>query len=352
MPAGTDTNYALQVLRGLAAFLVVLLHLSERTHFAFAEINPDVSALPFGDGGGIGVDIFFIISGYIMAKISFDSFGRSNVVGPFMIKRIVRIFPLYFLATALLASLKVAAGNGDGIGFPDFLMSVLFVPYPDGPILAPGWTLNFEMLFYLLFAGALLLPSRHLAISTLTALIVGIWIWGQFENAPAFFDYYGIDRILLFPVGLWLAEAQGLFGRAGRLRVSVPLLVALAVVPLLIVFPNFWVRTLFCLGFVATCVFLADLQPRGVTNRAMITLGDASFSLYLIHPIVFKTVTTVWVAVLGPNYVGAFATVSLVTVLAAAYASYRLIEVPVTALLRRWFLRRPAPAGVPAQGGG
>jgi exopolysaccharide production protein ExoZ len=145
---------SIQVLRGVAAVMVVLFHV-----------------LGFQIGSA-GVDIFFVISGFIMFHTNREVFGHAGAAILFLKRRILRVAPLYWLCTAFAlwpkTELKTLAA------------SVLFVPVRSGDgsihtVLAPGWTLNFEMFFYIVFAAGLVLPRKYglpAIVATLSGLIL------------------------------------------------------------------------------------------------------------------------------------------------------------------------------------
>jgi len=114
---------SLQVLRGVAAVMVVLFHV-----FGFQI-------------GSVGVDIFFVISGFLMFHANREVFGHARTAILFLKRRILRVVPLYWLCTAFALC--------PGVKFKILAASVLFIPIrsQDGGIhtvLQPGWTLDFE----------------------------------------------------------------------------------------------------------------------------------------------------------------------------------------------------------------
>ena len=161
LPTARPTFRGIQALRGFAAALVVVLHATGQP-FGMEASKPWVWMR-----GHAGVDIFFVISGFVMA-ISATGQGRPTA-GEFLRRRILRIVPLYWIFTlvmlAKILAVKVHPGLGRDvvhlqtpIGY--VLASLFFIPYRNSqgdiaPVLAVGWTLSFEMLFYLLFALAL-----------------------------------------------------------------------------------------------------------------------------------------------------------------------------------------------------
>jgi peptidoglycan/LPS O-acetylase OafA/YrhL len=131
-------------LRGIAALGVVYVHYAAAYGFYGLKIT-----------GAWGVDVFFVISGFIIAYVV------SNNTENFFIKRVFRIFPLYFIATFLTLVPAVffpdLIHRTEILSMEKFIKSILFIPYEDElkeniPIVGPGWTLNFEMFFYVITA--------------------------------------------------------------------------------------------------------------------------------------------------------------------------------------------------------
>ncbi|WP_433969684.1 acyltransferase family protein [Tunturiibacter gelidiferens] len=158
------------MLRGLAASMVVIHH---STQSWSQNLGKGVSA-PTWEGGAAGVDIFFVISGFVMAISTIGREHKDHPALSFLERRLIRIFPLYWLVS-LVYLLKVTivrwyprfAGSGQHVQTPlgYILSSFLLIPYRDSigniqPLLNVGWTLSFEMFFYFLFASALAFRIR------------------------------------------------------------------------------------------------------------------------------------------------------------------------------------------------
>ncbi|MDR3576833.1 MAG: acyltransferase, partial [Anaerolineaceae bacterium] len=147
----------LQVLRAVAAFLVVV------THSGFYASERLSKGFHFWGRGAVGVDIFFVLSGFVMYYSSAPLLANRDGWKIFSERRLVRIVPLYWLATSVkLLVMLLAAGVvlHAKLSISKTIFAYLFIPTRDVdklfmPLLGVGWTLNFEMFFYLLFAVAL-----------------------------------------------------------------------------------------------------------------------------------------------------------------------------------------------------
>lgn len=139
----------IQALRGVAVLLVVLYHFP--------------GAFSVSKTGYIGVDLFFVISGFIMVATTSHLQGGIRDFAIFAIKRLTRIWPTYFVASAAMAIVfYVLLGDERAIGL-DLVKSLVFYPlWAKGAVDFPGWTLNFEIYFYAVFALTLLLPRGRL----------------------------------------------------------------------------------------------------------------------------------------------------------------------------------------------
>ena len=155
-----------QVLRGLAALAIAALH-AQADARALAEARglgfTPLLHLPWA----AGVDVFFVISGLIMVHASRGLFAREGARGTFLKRRLARIVPLYWAVTLLYLAVALttpALLNSALLDPAPILASFLFIPFtrPDGavqPLYSLGWTLNFEMLFYVLFAATIGWPK-------------------------------------------------------------------------------------------------------------------------------------------------------------------------------------------------
>jgi exopolysaccharide production protein ExoZ len=204
-PSAGMKFHFLQALRAIAAWLVVADHaLINVTHDDLQ--NPATSvAWAFGN---IGVYLFFVISGFIMVHVCWDDFGRRGSATNFLRKRIIRIVPLYWLATiAAFAFHNISATRVENAGCSELVRSLLFIPYHDengvwAPIVGQGWTLNYEMMFYAIFAAAMAF-RRQIAIPAIGAAL------GMFALVGSFLPT-GILKYLSSPIILWFVFGIGL----------------------------------------------------------------------------------------------------------------------------------------------
>ncbi|WP_246775904.1 acyltransferase family protein [Methylobacterium aquaticum] len=209
----------IQVLRALAAVMVAAGHaqfevagLAARAGLAFTP----AAWLPWP----AGVDVFFVISGFIIVHASSPLHGRADARRTFLAHRIARVVPLYWLATTVVLALAWARPGllGTGAEGPGYLAaSYLFWPMAraDGavqPLYSLGWTLNYEMAFYVVFA--LVLPlGRRAAVLGVLALLAGLVVIGRVAGPlPVALAFWSDPIVLEFAcgAGLGLARQEGL----------------------------------------------------------------------------------------------------------------------------------------------
>jgi peptidoglycan/LPS O-acetylase OafA/YrhL len=324
---------AIQVLRAVAAIAVVIAHAGLDLNY-FGRLPPE-NTVHWAERGNSGVDLFFVISGFIMVYISGAQFATRGAPLNFFARRLIRIVPLYWIVTT---------GYVIATSFPAVyaLCSYFFIPAarPNGamlPVVLQGWTLNFEMFFYLLFAVAIVLP-RRLAVVALTVVMSGFVIAGV--------PYYGNPIILEFVFGMFIALA-----RAERLRLPTALcllLIAAGIAAFLVGLPETGGRVV-TWGIPAALIVagatLGAPLPASPAIAPLVAIGDASYALYLVHPLMTR-----WIAgaarPLGIDLAQAQAGYLIVAVAASilfGLVVYRIVEKPLLRVLHRMLLR-PAQA--------
>ena len=346
----------IQVLRGLAALAVVVFHAREEVDGLGIQ-----TGLPGFMGGAAGVDVFFAISGLVMVHASAPLFGAWRSALPFLLKRLARIVPLYWAVTALFVLLDPADARGD-LGrraFAGFLaLSLAFVPYaapanPDAtPVYALGWTLDYEMAFYLAFALALALPRRG-AVAALSLALAALVAANGVLALPGWLSYLGASQVLEFVAGLLIAEA-GLSGwRLPRPAAAALVALGLAAIAASVPWSDLWwgswrglVWGLPAAAIVAAAALCPPRGPAGALRRGLERLGDASYALYLVHYGAYLAIEAVLGRVLDLPRLPAVPVMLLLILptVAASFAVHHGFEAPVT----RWLQRRVAPRQAPS----
>ncbi len=349
---GSPTYTGVQALRGMAACAVVVYHAGRVWAESYGLPVPHVVS-----NGASGVDVFFAISGFVMALSATGS--RRPGAGEFLRRRVLRVVPLYWLVTAVAVAkllvvralpwLASAAGHAPVRGW-DVLRSLFFMPYVNAagealPVLQPGWTLNYEMFFYLIFAGALL-AGRRRPLRVLAATLVVLAGVGWFRAAS-----WPVWTVLVSPILLEFLGGVllGSWARAGvRLgRGAAGAASGFGVLGVVLLAGQWWgdppaVRVLAwgvpAFFTVAAAVLLED---RLRVPRWALKVGDASYSLYLSHILV--AMFCAWAArrVFGVERSGmvgmwGFCGVAVVVCTGVALPMHRWVELPMTAGLAKW----------------
>lgn len=278
--------WSIQYLRAFAALAVVFYHALETSPYRF-EI------------GAAGVDLFFVISGFIMWSLTDE---KSVGAGPFLWRRAIRIVPLYWAAT--LAAVAVTAVKPDffyraDISFENIWKSLLFVPHDSAigysPVLWQGWTLNYEMFFYLLVGAALTRPARE-RLGLLTLTLIALTALGVLmaPEGPAARTYMSA-LLLEFLAGVFIAHT---LKRGLRLGVATSAALigggVLAYTALQASGMQFAGPRVLLWGAPAVAIVLGavHLEQAGRIGRheGLRLVGDASYSLYLTHSFVVAAV--------------------------------------------------------------
>lgn len=314
----------IQYLRGFAAIAVLLYHVGDQYKIPF-EI------------GAAGVDIFFVISGFII----WSTTSSSDVSMPdYFWKRFTRVFPLYWIVlsvTFVTVNAKPAFFYNHDASIENFFRSLVLLPrLKDGafhPVVVQGWTLSYEVFFYCLLGLLMAVGLRWRLIGTCATLLVFVGI-GQIVDL-GYVGAFAAPIVLEFAAGVLIAYVAG--------RLEFPRSVIAVALPLAIV------------GFVASQTLMVDwprvlkwgvpaallviaavgLEPwfRKHPVRVLVYFGDASYSIYLWH--VWVGVVTTGVLLRLPIPALLHPAVQAVMMLLASCLLYSVIEKPLLALFRR-----------------
>ena len=327
----------IQVLRAVAAIIVLINHVA------------------FVGNGGFGVDIFFCISGFIMMYVTEKSTKN------FISKRIIRIFPLYYAITLVtFIGCYVFPGlfAGDGYGPVGLIKSLLFVPGEIGGIVKPivrvGWTLNYEMFFYLILWCSMHISHKYRGVIAGVVLTVSVIIGTLFNNLPVPVELWTDSILIEFIFGIvafwfvrWLTISEW-YRKCGNKNITR----AACVVVALVSFIFMWfvkyneglsdIERCIIYGIPAFIIFVGifiatyECELPGIA----VFLGDISYSIYLIHYSVVRLTNKLTCPdgiVNAKAIIGAIG--ALVITLLMSVISYYLIEKKLVAVLSK-FIRR------------
>lgn len=348
----------LQGLRGIAAFLIVLHH--ARIYIDSSKGTSELAS-SFFYAGYFGVDLFFVISGFIMVITTWKSDGSSTYVKDYFIKRLSRIVPVYSVLTFLCIFTVF-----NGIYFfysPEnvaiLLRSILYIPqtfidqrpYYGGPTLYVGWTLNYEMYFYIAFGVSLLFKSlRWVALSLImitTLILIPLITRGTFSLDPfVMYDYKIMYLNMMTNPIIWFFASGVVIGLMYKSNISIKNKTTC------------WVITSSCFSFLIWQYFSGYKVNHGIAScglsvipfvtaiiissktidisfgRVAEKLGDISFSLYLIHISIFAIIDKISVYLGTPTYGLWYFIVLSLSAIIAAMISHSLLEVKLSGYMR------------------
>lgn len=280
--------YNLQVLRALAAFAVVFVHMDL---FAI-QLGIEKRWLEFGNAG---VDVFFVLSGFLMVH---TSVARPPGAIYFFANRILRIAPLYWAITIVvftIAYLDIGLLGATRANWMELVKSILFIPFYKSnglimPVLFVGWTINYEMFFYIIFAFFIGVTQSRVVVTAVlaTSLIICIVLAGAWFRPEALeLRFLSKPIILEFAFGMVLALALGRDRALGRRQAwwfllfsSILLLGGATYLP---GWPR-WIVSGIPAAFLLCCA--VSLERHGIYSKKswLLLLGDSSYALYLTHP--------------------------------------------------------------------
>jgi exopolysaccharide production protein ExoZ len=345
------TFLTIQALRAVAALLVVLLHALETWGERVDPAAPGVS----WENGAAGVDIFFIISGFVMVISSRRLADQAGAWLIFLRHRIVRIVPLYWLLTTFKILAVVALGGvvlRTGLDFNFVAGSYLFLPVTDSaghfrPVLPVGWTLTYEFLFYLLFAIAL-----EMRIDVLRVVIPGLGLIAITALArtawPAWtvlFDTIVVEFVFGVMLAKWTLRGFRLPPAIAAVFISFGFGLIL-MVPMISENARVLTWGVPAFAIVAGAISLEPLVGSALPDW-LLTLGDASYSIYLSHGFVLPALGILVDRIVSPGLWAEGPTIMLCLIASsiAGWIVFIWIESPMLHALRRgttfWQHSRP-----------
>lgn len=293
----------LQHIRAFAASIVVFYHVIISSVFTNSWL---AKYSPYYEAASVGVDIFFLLSGFIIAYSVFEK-SKSLPKAKFFLLRVVRIFPLYLIFTLSLFTLLMSPVTKEHhFSFEYLFRSFLLLPVLDDrgkpyPLLLVGWTLVLEMYFYI---GFCIVYNRNkwLSLVLLTLLFSSLFVFAEsiFDD-KALVVMMSSEKIFLFLFGFLLYNCY-----SSNLLVKL-LSVSNLTVVLLSIF--FWclfvylrgsgsnispiVSTIFTISIMVLALKYTD-YPKSFIAKFSKILGDASYNLYLSHTIILLVITGMW----------------------------------------------------------
>lgn len=347
---------SIQLLRALAAIMVVYTH----SICSLGSFVPEWrQGLPARTAlGTFGVDLFFVISGFVIYRSAGRLSGK-KAAGSFLWHRFRRINPVYYIATLISILVWLPAilrHDRPSITGTEILSSIVLLRYPGStpPLLIQAWSLYFEWYFYAVFFLLILLRIEKKG-RMLTIMLGGMVVLGCLTGISFYTDPYIVEFLLGVSVGY--CSARWTPGRGLAFALLLPgILLALlwistgyAEVAVRPYAGDPFYQSIHALGWgsaaaliVAGCVFLEknDASPILFRHRAVLLLGDASYSIYLFHYIVLGAIAAVYLRVGFFLPAGLAVHLQSILMVAGSLLFYKLVEKPLLKALQR---RRPLP---------
>ncbi len=340
----------LQALRAVAAIMVVLFH----TQFI---VGTRSNVIPFGDlfrAGDRGVDLFFVLSGFIIAYLYAEQSSRPDTLFAYAYKRLWRIYPMVWIMTAAAVGTYLSGFGGIGkaakLTLTSIATSAMLLPQSDTPLVNVTWTLKYEVFFYLLF-GIVVLSRR--------AGIVVLISWQTVLLAATLLPFdIGVLNFYLNPIcldfGVGLLCAVAVRSRATRTKMdgslALSLMLAIAVFAFgMVLKDRSAFSSIICAVGAGVMIFtLVRLEQLGRVRvpRHVRRLGDASYAIYMVH-YSFITLAAALLARVGLALTGSIGIACAVGGILCGCLIDRFIDQP----LQSW-LRTKLKKGRPAEGSG
>ncbi|WP_182085900.1 acyltransferase [Aureimonas sp. ME7] len=336
---------SIQTLRFVAALVVVVYHggIAGRHHGFLGPAYDRLLALSVA--GEAGVHVFFVISGFIMV---YATAGRSQAGGgalAFLRHRFERIYPVYWLYASLYLLFHVLVFRTVGLEWRSVLPALALWPGSSAAIIGPGWTLSYEVYFYLVFGLCIALPVV-LSLPALTLALLAMIASGiAFDLSGSFWQVVTNPLLLEFLAGVWVAKALmtwripawvgdlvlllGVVGFAAGIAAGLP-----------------DIPTVILWGIPSTCLVFGLVRReigRGLPRlfARLSPLGDGSYSVYLLHNLLLDIALLGLVFVAGMPHGGGLAVAfAILLSWVAGQLAFERIEKPLFQALRR---RRKAP---------
>ena len=299
---------SIQFLRAIAILLVLYIHALDMGASTAPSFQWSLFHLPYF--GSVGVDIFFVISGFIITWSAGRYLGSRDAM-QFLLNRFLRLIPVYWIATLLFLAIQLhhfLTRDSSFLVSPHFIINTIFLlPFLDSktyvlPLLQQAWTLSFEWLFYLLFFLSILLSIRRKEIFVGTTILAAVIMGRIVQLTDARLIFLGNPILLEFLLGVALCRCYT------YIKVSRPVAAAMLITAILIYgyeivkgFGDIYVNDYTLNGqlsmtrffvwgipsalLVGGLLFLEKNASIGFiwNNRMMSFIGDASYSIYLTH---------------------------------------------------------------------
>ncbi len=345
----------IQALRGVAILAVVVFHLMsiEIKYSGGDLLLPDFLRL-----GQSGVDLFFVISGFVMVTVTRGRFARNREIGRFLWGRLSRIYPtywFYFFLTAAVFLIRPNWVNSSQGHQAELFSSFFLLPNRQPPLVMVVWSLIHELWFYAVFAVLLKFNEKRLLSSLL--------VWGMIvATANAFATIANLSagvRIVLHPytfefiigalVAIFVASecSRKVSSRMSLMVVIVLFLVGLPLVYVFDILKEAGIMRVSIIGTLYGLLMLSlatlEREKKFIVPRFLQSIGDISYTVYLSHVLILSALGRLW-AMANParnslvdNMIVCLLMVA--SVVSYGWIGYRLVELPILGVAHRLRIR-------------
>ena len=330
----------IEACRGVAATAVVLYHVARHldANYGMPSLK---AAFQFGHAG---VDLFFVISGFIILFVHFDDVGKPERMRRYAGRRLTRVLPLYWTAVALTIAKRSAGGHGIPLG--DVAWAILPVPIFPDPALGVAWTLQYEFVFYVAFCALIMnrLAGAVLMVAWLAVVVAVAGLADRIGLPEAYWGLYNLEFFAGMAVAYRLRNSS-LPRYKIVLGAGILLFAMTSVADDLGWLVGYGSFAILAYGLPSALIVLggAEASRRSSIRVPIIlrTLGAASYSIYLFHFILIGTIWQLWLATgldrMVPPAIS-FVVFSSGAVVAGIVIS-RLVEYPLMRLIRGIFAK-------------
>lgn len=340
----------LQVGRALAAISVAAFHLSimmSSDRYGGQEVFREYTL-----HGKLGVDFFFVLSGFIILLVHIDDIGKPNKWGAYLYRRFARLFPIYWLYTSVFVLLIVTTGisNSETVSnlpqsLSDWATSLSLIRFSDAdPPLSMAWTLFHELAFYAAFS--ILILNYRIGLILIGILMLSSIILYNFpetdDRTP--FNVYTSAYNLHFLFGM---GAMWLYRRGGRGMIELAIGACIVIfASITMPLPEGFSLTIFALGFAFILAGTTKLELSGQLHIPLFlrVIGDASYTIYLTHIALQGLLLKILMKLEFHQIIGNEATYFFVLTgtIAIGCIIYAVIEKPLLTALQLAFKRKTA----------
>ncbi len=350
MTAQNQKFHSIQALRAIAATMVVFYHAHQEAEASSYPSTFSAEHYLFGFGTA-GVHIFFVISGFVMIYSAMPRDGYR--IGDFLAKRFIRIFPIYWLCVLFTMLVNAIIGRHIPISPEQYPEIFLLWPGFSPKIIAPAWTLSYEVYFYICFAAAMMLGRARglIALAVFFGLAVAARPFADTTSTLVDFLTNGLLLEFLAGAGIgWLALNGKLARVPGLLLIIVS--VALFAAGIMYGYKRHAAVLMWGVPSIALIAGVVSYESRRAVPALVQRIGhfgDGSYVLYLMHKALqYAMVAALALVSVRPNAL-LFSLVCAVVCLILGELAYRHVERPMLRRLRRALLSPKTPILTPGE---